>query len=128
MLNVNNKAARIGIVVLGLAGFAIYEFGIKAPQQRAQVYEGTVVEVYRDRDEMRGVKKPGEPEYRYYTHYWKIETAEGETMDVEVPHGQWRRAEADDPVKKVEGERYPMLMTEDAIEGRKAMEHVFGGQ
>lgn len=125
MLNINNSAVRVGIIVVALGGFLVYEFGIKAPRQRARVYEGTVVEVYRDRDETKGIKQPGEPGYRYYTHYWKIETNGGKTLDVEVPHGMWRRAEADDPVKKVEGERYPMLMTEKAADRRKTMEHLF---
>ncbi len=44
-------------------------------------------------------------EYRYYDYYWKVECADGQKRDVEVPHHLWKRAKAGTPVRKDKGER-----------------------
>lgn len=97
------------LVLVAIVGFAIWEFGIKAPAQRAEQYTGTISETYRSRDWMRGFRSPSEPEYRYYDYYWTIRTDNGEEITVEVPHSTWSNGEAGKAVVKAQGNRYPQL-------------------
>jgi hypothetical protein len=106
---INSRAMRIVIVLVVIVGFGVWEFGIKAPEQRAEQYTGTISETYRSRDWLRGLRSPSEPEYRYYDYYWTIQTDDGDEITVEVPNTTWSNGEAGKAVVKVEGNRYPQL-------------------
>ena len=111
----------IAVVVAGAAFF------VNDQNLRKQAYEGKIIETYRTRNWLRGIKKPmdGKPKHRHYNHYWKIEDGSGQVRDVEVPHYTWSKGKTGTPVKKVTGERYPQVDTEAENQKRDVLERFF---
>ncbi len=120
-----NTLLVVVVVVVTIGGFLTWE-GYKGRQAREQAYEGTLVEKERARKWWRGFRQPGEMEYRYYNHYWIIETSGGERLRVEVPHTRYGRTDVGVPVRKDEGERYPVVDTPEAQRGRELSEEIEG--
>jgi hypothetical protein len=105
-----------GVAILG----ALAWFWIDGELAKKKTWEGTVTEVHRVRRWWRGPQKPLEASsYRYYTHYWKVETAAGQTIDAEVPSTLWREAAVGDAVRKRFGQRWPELATAKAEKQRE---------
>lgn len=117
---------RTAVIILVVAAALLWEFGPKWAFHEAQEWEGVIAEKSREYNYRRRAVEPNAgPEY--YDHFWHVETSQGEEVIVEVPYGSWRKAEAGDPVVKSAGERWPLLMTEAAIEEREVIsEHLPG--
>jgi len=117
MLEINTWPKWIAVAVLTLGGLAGYEYLYKAPQQKSQQFEGTVVDSSKERDLLKTNRRdPGAVEN--HTFYLSVKTDAGTVRKVEVEHFTWANAEKGDPVKKSAGERYPKLMTERAVQRR----------
>jgi len=121
---VESKPARAVAVVLAIGIFVAWEFGVKSTLAKRQAWEGKVTNVYRQREWLRGFRKPGKAEYLYYDHYWTVACTDGESRAVEVPHTLWQRATVGTPLRKVEGERYPVIDTPEAASRREMNERV----
>lgn len=61
-----------------------------------------------------------------YRHYAVIETPEGGQRRVRITYHTHARAEEGDPLQKFRGERYPRLMTEEAISARETSAEAMG--
>jgi hypothetical protein len=102
---VRRKAVSVLAAILVVAGFLVWEFGVKASQAKKQVWQGTVAARERKRDWLSGFRKPNRPTYRYYDYYLSINCADGRRIRVEVPHTLYNEAEVGDPILKVRGRR-----------------------
>ncbi len=91
-----------------------------------QAYEGKIVSRAKQRNWLRGARKPGQPEYRYYRYYWYVECANGKTRKVKVPRHQYNEGKTGLPVKKVQGDRYPTINTPEALENRALKQEAIG--
>jgi hypothetical protein len=123
MLEINTWPKWIAVAVVTLAGLVGYEYLYKAPQQKRQQYEGTIVGSSKERHLLKTDRRdPGAVEN--HTFYLSVKTQAGEVRKVEVDHYTWANAEKGDPVKKSAGERYPKLMTDRAVQ-RRGGEDIF---
>lgn len=131
MSNGSRKTLSIGLVVLMALAGLVYEFGIKSAIAKKQEWQGTITELTRKRDWIKGFQKPGRAEYHYYDHYWIVKCDDGREIEVEVLHTRWGEANIGDPVRKVRGERWPELVSEEAMkvreEKKKALDIMFNG-
>ena len=117
MLQVNTWPKWIAVAVVTLGALTGYEYLYKAPQQKSQQYEGTIVGSSTERDLLKTDRHdPGSVDN--HTFYLSVKTQAGTVRQVEVDHYTWANAEKGDPVKKSAGERYPKLMTDRAVQRR----------
>lgn len=105
------------VVALGIGG---YFFTVYTSE-----YEGTIVELDKrlrwDRlfDETR-------PDRVRYRHYAVIEEPDGNQRRVRITFYTHARAEVGDPLLKVSGERFPRLMSQEAIDARETSAEAMG--
>ncbi|HPQ40214.1 MAG TPA: hypothetical protein PLV45_07545 [bacterium] len=131
MASVSKKQINLIVAVVAVVIFGTWDFFIVPARQKSQVYRGTIAETYKKRKWWRGADDPfGGSKYRNYTYYWRIECDHGDDVAAEVPFHQWKDGEEGLPVKKVKGQRWPLIDTREAAEARqdrqKALDFVFG--
>lgn len=89
--------------LLVVIGVGVWELGIKASMERNAAWQGELIEVESSRRWWRGVRKPGEAAYRYYTYYWHVRLDDGSEKRLRIPFSMKDRATPGTPVRKVKG-------------------------
>ncbi len=105
-----NKPALTLLTVAAAAVIAAWIFFIEPAIHRSREYEGRITETSQSR-------RWGRTEYAYrhnpsdYNHYWHIERDDGILIKVSVQYRLWKEGEAGLRVKKVRGEKWPVIDT-----------------
>jgi len=131
MTSLSKKQVNVIVAVAAVVIFGLWELVIVPSNQKGDVYEGTIVETYKKRKWWRLMDDPMDTaRYRNFYYFWRVETADGEEISAEVPWFKWKKGESGDPVKKIKGERWPVINTEEAAAARKdkhkALDMIFG--
>jgi len=118
-----NRAVRI-LVPVAVIAIAVGWFVAKGAWAKRQAYEGTIVQTYKQRDWLRGFRKPTRSAHHYYDYFWQVRCGDGTIRNAEVTYGQWSSGKAGDPVKKVAGQRWPQIDTPEAERAREVRDQV----
>jgi len=120
-----SRVARVAVPVIVIA-IAVGWFFVKNELAKREVYEGTILQTYKQRDWLRGFRKHTRSTHRYYDYYWQIRCPDGAVRNVEVTYGQWSSGKAGDPVKKAAGQRWPYIDTPEAARAREVRDEAVG--
>ena len=100
------------VVVVGL----VWRFGIYPRTDRYVTWEGTLIDAHKEYDGSKEGSDPHQPAWFPFRYYWRVERADGEEVDVEVPYKVWRTGRHMQPVIKARGERHPRMVAEAGSE------------
>lgn len=114
------RLIRLALVLVIIAGFVGYEFGYKSAKAKNEQWQGTLVHSYRKRIWWKGIMGPMETRpYLFYNYYWRVQREDGSQLDARVPHVLWQKAQEGDPIRKIQGQRWPLIDTAQAEQERQ---------
>lgn len=118
------RIASTAASVVILAGVGL-GFAVHYGRQLAASYKGVIVEKDR-RARWSTEAATSTRESERYRHYFVVQTADGGTVRAPVHWRTYVQARVGDPVEKSFGEWYPILMSDEAIERRRASDEALG--
>ncbi len=126
-----SRPIQVALIIGAILIVSVWELGIVPAMEKGKTYTGDIVDLSKHRKWWKGFKKPmSSSGYRYYNYTWVIACDNGDEIEVEIPHFKWKKGEAGLPVKKVKGQRYPVVDTQAAEaqrhDSKKALDMVFG--
>ncbi len=120
----SGRPAKAGLAVVVVAGVLGWEFGIKPTLAKRQAYDGTILEKVKDWNWLSFGRRHSRG-HRRWDYSWRIECSDGQEREIEVPYHLWRRAKQGDPIRKLEGERWPQIDTAQARQRQEDRQKVF---
>ncbi len=104
-----NKQVRrlVGAAAVIVVATLAYQFFLKDYVSWFQEWDGRVVDIHKLHDMSKQSSSPHAAEWKTYRYYWRVEMADGETRNVEVPYRIWGAVSPAQRLVKTWGKRWP---------------------